>query len=99
MSPASIRVPIVVAGDAGGLHAPASDVVAVEEPLEIRAIWEDGETTRDQAISVTMRTPGNDEDLAVGFLYTEGVVSGRDDGDDVKSALPFLRLFQIPLFA
>ena len=39
-------------------------MLAVEEPLQIRL--ED----RDQAI--TMRTPGNDEELAVGFLFTEG---------------------------
>lgn len=43
-----------------------SDLVAVEEPLEIRV---EGE-----AIAVTMRTPGNDEELAVGFLYGEGLI-------------------------
>jgi FdhD protein len=43
-----------------------SDAVAVEEPLEIRV---DGE-----ALSVTMRTPGHDEELALGFLYGEGLI-------------------------
>jgi FdhD protein len=42
------------------------DAVAVEEPLEIRV---DGEP-----LSVTMRTPGNDEELALGFLYGEGLI-------------------------
>jgi FdhD protein len=44
------------------------DAVAVEEPLEIRV---DGEP-----LSVTMRTPGNDEELALGFLYGEGLIDG-----------------------
>jgi FdhD protein len=44
------------------------DVVAAEEPLEIRV---DGEP-----LSVTMRTPGNDEVLALGFLYGEGLING-----------------------
>lgn len=42
------------------------DALAVEEPLEIRV---DGE-----AVAVTMRTPGNDEELALGFLYGEGLI-------------------------
>jgi len=44
------------------------DLVAVEEPLEIRV---DGEP-----VAVTMRTPGHDEELAVGFLYGEALVDG-----------------------
>src|SRR4051794_27199563 len=44
------------------------DRVAVEEPLEIRV---DGE-----ALAVTMRTPGHDEELALGFLYGEGLIDG-----------------------
>ncbi len=44
-----------------------SDLVAVEEPLEIRV---DGEP-----LAVTMRTPGHDEELAAGFLYGEGLVA------------------------
>src|SRR5918997_7005998 len=44
------------------------DEVAVEEPLEIRV---DG-----RALAVTMRTPGHDEELALGFLYGEGLIDG-----------------------
>lgn len=55
----------------GSAEEPARDAVAVEEPLEIRV---DGEP-----LAVTMRTPGEDEELAVGFLAGEGLVSGRDD--------------------
>ena len=44
-----------------------SDAVAVEEPLEIRV---DG-----APLAVTMRTPGDDEDLAAGFLFGEGLVA------------------------
>src|SRR5437899_11931745 len=43
-----------------------SDEVAVEEPLEIRV---DG-----RPVAVTMRTPGEDEELALGFLYGEGLI-------------------------
>jgi FdhD protein len=47
-------------------HDGVSDVVAIEEPLEIRV---DG-----SALAVTMRTPGHDEELALGFLYGEGLI-------------------------
>ena len=49
-------------------HDRGEDDVAVEEPLEIRV---DGEP-----LAVTMRTPGHDEELALGFLYGEGLISG-----------------------
>src|SRR4051795_13432290 len=55
----------------GSAATPIDDDLAVEEPLEIRV--------RGRAISVTMRTPGNDAELAAGFLLTEGIIqSGRD---------------------
>jgi FdhD protein len=54
-------------------HDGTEDAVAVEEPLEIRV---DG-----RPLAVTMRTPGDDEDLALGFLHGEGLIaSPRDAG-------------------
>lgn len=54
---------------------PCSDEVSVEEPLEIRISYDvDGEK-QTRNISVTMRTPGNDAELAAGFLFTEGIIS------------------------
>lgn len=58
-----------------GLQATAvSDVLAVEEPLQISVLIdaEDGRVQKN--ISVTMRTPGNDAELAIGFLFTEGII-------------------------
>jgi len=53
-----------------------ADLLAVEEPLEIRI---DGEP-----LTVTMRTPGDDIDLAAGFLYTEGLLGGLDQLYEIK---------------
>ena len=63
-----------------GASRPRSDVLAAEEPLEIRI----NTAGRERAISVTMRTPGHDLELAVGFLTTEGVIAGKDDIDQVR---------------
>lgn len=52
---------------------PRRDVVATEEPMEIRLVG-GGETRR---LAVTMRTPGNDFELAAGFLYSEGIINSR----------------------
>jgi FdhD protein len=62
----------------------ADDVVAVEEPLEIRAAWGRGGEAREKNISVTMRTPGHDFDLAVGFLFTEGLIRASDEIESVR---------------
>jgi FdhD protein len=63
-----------------GAAKPRSDLLVAEEPLEIRI----NQGGVDHPISVTMRTPGNDFELAVGFLYTEGVIRGRDEVDQVR---------------
>ena len=52
-----------------------NDVLAVEEPLEIKINYKSESTFKETNISITMRTPGNDSELAVGFLFTEGIVS------------------------
>ena len=49
-----------------GLLTAATDLLAVEEPLEIMLDRRN--------ISITMRTPGNDEELPAGFLFTEGIL-------------------------
>src|SRR5689334_21789120 len=56
---------------AQGRVAEGSDELAIEEPLEIRV--------RGRAVSVTMRTPGHDEELAAGFLLSEGMIRSSPD--------------------
>jgi len=57
-----------------GETARVQDSVAVEEPLEIQLVYGAAVDRKVKSISITMRTPGNDEELAAGFLMTEGVV-------------------------
>ena len=62
----------------------ADDVLAVEEPLEIRLAYrgEEGLTVT-RGISITMRTPGDDEALAAGFLATEGLLTSCEDLQEI----------------
>jgi FdhD protein len=65
-----LKVPV------SGGAAYRADLLAVEEPLEIRV---DGEP-----LTVTMRTPGDDIDLTAGFLFTEGLLTGLDDVHEIR---------------
>jgi FdhD protein len=60
----------------GGARFERADRLATEEPMEIRTAGPGQEPCR---VAVTMRTPGSDFELAAGFLYTEGLVRGRDE--------------------
>jgi FdhD protein len=55
------------------------DVLAVEEPLEIQLGFGPRRRRQYQSLAVTMRTPGNDFDLAAGFLFTEGIIGRPED--------------------
>ena len=69
----------------GASSAIAQDSIAVEEPLEIRIVHGRSDSRLNKSISVTMRTPGNDAELAVGFLLTEGVIHDVGDLRSVRS--------------
>jgi len=88
MSDGTARVTVrKFSGDAG-FARPQLDALAVEEPLEVRVMWRerDGDAPEDRALAVTMRTPGSDAELAVGFLATEGLVSRAEDVEGCESS-------------
>jgi FdhD protein len=65
-----LRVPV------SGAVEHRADLLAVEEPLEIRV--------DDEPLTVTMRTPGDDIDLAAGFLFTEGLLASLDEVHEIR---------------
>jgi FdhD protein len=88
------EVEIERSGDAG--IAACHDRVAVEEPLEIRVshlLFDLGERT----ISITMRTPGNDDELALGYLYAEGIISGREQVGAVQHCAENVQALRVEL--
>lgn len=61
------------------------DVLAVEEPLEIRLGCARDRRRSHRCVSITMRTPGHDDELAIGFLFTEGIITAREQVTGVRA--------------
>lgn len=63
-----------------------TDLVAVEEPLEIQLIYSTVTGRMLKNVAITMRTPGNDKELAAGFLFTEGVIQNNGSVREIKQS-------------
>jgi len=61
------------------------DLVSIEEPLEISLKYKEKNKWIEQTLSITMRTPGNDDDLVRGFLFNEQIVKSINDIDIIES--------------
>ena len=62
-----------------------NDSISIEEPLEITIKFKEKETWTENTISITMRTPGNDEDLVRGFLFNERIIEKIEYIDKIES--------------
>jgi FdhD protein len=70
----------------GAISHHVEDCLAIEEPLEIQLNYGSSNARETRSISVTMRTPGNDFELAAGFLMTEGVIQDANDVEQIAYA-------------
>jgi len=61
------------------------DLISIEEPLEISIKYKDSDKWISQILSITMRTPGDDEDLVRGFLYNEQIIEDINHIDAIES--------------
>jgi FdhD protein len=61
------------------------DLISIEEPLEISIRYKDQDKWVNQILSITMRTPGNDEDLVRGFLFNEQIIEDINHIDAIES--------------
>ena len=85
MTPGAVRVPI--SRVEGVVTQRQDDLLAVEEPLEIRL--------GSRSLSVTMRTPGNDFELAAGFLFAEGIISSARQIRRIASSQPNVVVYSV----
>lgn len=81
-------LPITISQVRGTARHMRDDRVAVEEPLEIRLGYESDEGRVESSVSITMRTPGDDAELATGFLFTEAIIRDASDVAFVKPCGP-----------
>ena len=68
----------------GQLNIHKTDLIVVEEPLEIRLGYGHSKDRKQKNVSLTMRTPGNDFELSLGFLFTEGIIYQKDQIHQVR---------------
>jgi FdhD protein len=83
MNKSSSSPTAIVKVSSSGVRA-TDDLLAAEEPLEIRISFYDTGRRIEKSLSITMRTPGNDFELAVGFLFTEGIIKNWEDIHSIK---------------
>jgi FdhD protein len=77
--PDRATAPVTITRFSGSQPQPLSDLLAVEEPLELQLTFGPADARTTRSISVTMRTPGHDFELVAGFLLTEGIVLDSAD--------------------
>jgi FdhD protein len=73
------------------------DALALEEPLEIRLGYAAPDQWRTKSISITMRTPGHDRELAAGFLFAEGIIKSAGEISGMTSAGPAQNVVRVDL--
>lgn len=79
MSKVSVSEVNILKVQSNGADQKVQDILAVEEPLEIRLVYGPAENRQTKSISITMRTPGYDHELATGFLFTEGIIENYEE--------------------
>lgn len=81
-TPSIIHIPVVKVN--ANQSAREEDSIAIEEPLEIKLEYGPADRKEVHNVSVTMRTPGHDAELATGFLFTEGIIKNADEVKSTK---------------
>ena len=87
MSPTQ-AIPVQIADASTGKLSPCQDLVVTEDPLTIEVEYGPEFERRREIFATTMRTPGNDLELAIGLLFSEGVISGPKDVFFAKEMCP-----------
>lgn len=72
-----------IIGQERGKRTIKPDLLAAEEPMEIRLIYGPAHHRIEKSLAVTMRTPGNDFELALGFLFTEGIINTMEQVEQI----------------
>ena len=62
-----------------------NDLISIEEPLEISIKYKDQNKWLTSSLSITMRTPGHDEDLVRGFLFNEQIIQNLNEIENIES--------------